>query len=166
MRNEASLLKRFQNNRFLVRYTAVSFWFGEAKLLPLAGIHFANGSRLDQEFSFEHTLHQEALKVFNEKDPAKRSSWHLNDREKLKQLAESAGFVNVLIWQHFVPGKHESPEDIRKRVTNVVSVRWPNKETLGQVIDYVCRREEEVKSQLNRPIGLSCIVLYGEKPAN
>ena len=117
-----------------------------------------------KDISFTHSLFDEALVEFKIPNSGKRDSWHLNDRVKLQELAESAGFKDILIWDQTVPRKLETPEEQRLSTEVLQELRWPDKETLKAANEYIISREDGIVREKKMPIALNCMFLCVKKP--
>jgi ubiquinone/menaquinone biosynthesis C-methylase UbiE len=125
VQRENSETLSFQNSTFDVYLSNISLQIVEnpEKMLNEAYRVLRPGGKIGisvwgkEELSRFQTLIPEAFKKNNQiLEETIRSNFHLNDKKKLRYLLESAGFVEIKIWDQFIPMPVEEREVFSQRV--------------------------------------------------
>ncbi|EAR95123.1 UbiE/COQ5 methyltransferase (macronuclear) [Tetrahymena thermophila SB210] len=119
----------------------------------------------EKDKSLFYTILPSVLSQFGYQEPPIRSNFHLNNREKLIEMMQNAGFKNVICWNQFAPFHHTTEQEINNFLNfpnnlQAIESTGENKEKVKQAI---YQKLKEHIMEKNLPLGLDGLLVIGTK---
>ena len=115
------------------------------------------------EKSFQFTLVDQTRRHFGLlPDDSKRSSFHMNDREKVKRMFESAGFGQILIWETLTPFFLRSESERLEELQMLLQIDWPEDmaHLLDQAVAHMWALQQDLFLKQHHPMSLNLQYIY------